>query len=94
MAHNMNDEIKKAGIKYLGHYNKAYIEVVGTTWRLEIPQNRLGEFTRLFPEINWEDGCFLEEIVGKYVRVTTDDEMKIYALHHIVKNIDYFVNSQ
>ena len=92
MAKTMNDEIKKCGLKYLGHYNRAYCEIVGTTWRLEIPMKRIGEFTRLFPEISWEDGRFLEEIVGKYMRVTVDDDMTIYALHHIVRDIDYMIN--
>lgn len=87
----MNDEIKKSGLKYLGHYNRAYCEIIGTTWKLEIPMNRIGEFTRLFPDINWEDGSYLEDIVGRYLRVTYDDDMKLYALHHITKSIDYMV---
>lgn len=85
MGRTFNDEIKKAGIKYLGHYNKTYIEIIGSSWRIEVPQRRLGEFTRLFPEINWEDGAFLEDITGIYIRVTYDDNMNIYSLHHIVK---------
>lgn len=91
MSRQMNDEITKCGLKYLGHYNRAYCEVEGTTWRLEIPMNRIGEFARLFMEINWEDGEFIEKIKGCYVRVTLDDNMHIYALHHITKSIDYIV---
>ncbi len=92
MNRTFNDEIKKAGIKYLGHSNKSYIEIIGSSWRIEIPPRRLGDFTKLFPEMNWEDGRFLEDIKGKYIRVTYDvDNMNIYSIHHIVKNINYMV---
>ena len=92
MHKTINGEIKKAGIKYIGHYNVSIIEIIGDNWRVEIPQNRLNDFTKLFPEIYWEDGAFIEEIIGKYLRVTYDENMNIHSLHHIVNQIDYMIN--
>lgn len=91
MARTMNDEIKKIGLKYCGHYDTSKIQVVGTTWSFDIPLNRVGEFTRLFPDVDWENSAFIECLIGRYLRVTFDDGMELYSLHHITKPIDYMI---
>lgn len=91
MTKTINDKIKQIGLKYCGHYNTSKIQVVGTTWRLDIPTNKIGEFTRLFPDVNGEDGEFIECLKGRYIRVTYDENMVLHSLHHIVKDIDYII---
>lgn len=92
MARQMNDEIKDIGLKYYGDTNTSHLIVVGSTWRIEVPMSRVGEFCRLFPQLNWEHGEFLNRIKGQYLRVTFDDRMQLYSLHHITKSIDYIVD--
>lgn len=50
------EKSKKVRIKYIGHYNVSIIEIIGVNWRVEIPQNRLNDFTKLFSDIHWKDG--------------------------------------
>lgn len=86
--HTFNDEIIKAGYRFLAHYNRGSVFVEGRNWRLEIPQKEIGQFVRIFPELDWENGEYLEAIVGKYVRVTVDND-KITQLRHIIKGLEY-----
>lgn len=91
MAHNMNDEIKRIGLTFNGHFNTSQVKVEGTNWSIVIPHNRVREFCKLFPDVDWENEEYLNVLVGRYIRVTFDDEMKVYCIHHIVKDIDYLV---
>ncbi len=91
MARTINDEIKKIGLKYCGHYDKSKIQLIGTAWSLDIPQDRVGEFAKLFPDVDWENSEFVECLKGRYIRVTFDDDMNLYSLHHITKAIDYMI---
>ena len=90
----MNYEIMECGLRYLGHYNRSVIKVCGASWGIEIPISRIGEFTELFPDINWEDGEFLHKLIGRYVRVTSDDCGKIVSISHITKDIHYLIDKE
>lgn len=88
-----NDEIKECGLFYFGHYDNLYIRLVGTNFNIEIPFEEVREFTKIFPEINWEDGEFINKVKGKYIRVNaTDDYSRVCSLEHIIKDIKYIVN--
>lgn len=89
-----NDEIKKCGLEYTGHFNRSAVRVYGEAWGIEIPISRVGEFCRLFPDVNWEDGAHLEALTGRYVRVVVDEGRNIYALQHITKDIKYVVKEE
>lgn len=89
-----NYEIMECGLKYIGHYNQSVVKVYGTSWVIEIPINRMREFTDLFPDINWKDGEFLHKLIGRYVRVTTDDNSKIVSISHITKDIHYLIDKE
>ena len=86
-----NSQIEKCGIKYIGHYNHSEIKVYGDCWGVTIPTNRLRDFTDIFPNKNWEDGLFLEELKGEYVRIVYDENDNIVALKNIIRDIDYMV---
>ena len=86
-----NSQIEKCGIKYIGHYNYAEIKVYGDCWGVTIPINRLRDFTNIFPNKNWEDGLFLEDLKGEFIRIVYDENNNIIALRHIIKDIDYMV---
>ena len=86
-----NDQILRCGIEYIAHYDKSYIRCIGTSWSIDIPQNRLRDFISIFPEYNWEDGIFLDDLKGTYVRVTYNSDFNIVSLKHIVKNLTYEV---
>ena len=87
-----NSQIEKCGIKYIGHYNYSEIKVYGDCWGVTIPIKRVRDFTNIFPNKHWEDGLFLEELNGEYLRIVYDKNNNIVALRHIVKDIDYMVN--
>ena len=87
----INTQIQRAGLKYVGGINEFYVELLGISLDVKIPLERLNDFVKLFPELNWEEGCFIQDVVGKYLRVTYDEEFNLYSLHHIIKNIDYMV---
>ena len=89
-----NSQIKRCGIKYTAHYNIYSISCYGDSWGIEIPINRLNEFTYIFPEFDWEDGTFLEDIKGTYIRISYDKNFKIISLQHIVKDLTYEVNKK
>ena len=88
-----NTQIEKCGIRYIGHYNRAEIKVYGDCWGVTIQQNRLREFTNIFPNKGWEDGLFLEELKGEYIRIVYNKDNNIIALRNIIKDIDYMVKS-
>jgi len=85
----INTQVQRAGLKYVGGINECYIQLSGISLDVKIPLDRLDEFVELFPELNWKVGCFIQDIVGKYIRVTFDEDFNVYSLHHIIKNIDY-----
>lgn len=87
-----NTQIEKCGIRYIGHYNCSEIKIYGDCWGIVIPSNRLRDFTNIFPHKKWEDGLFLEELKGEYLRIVYDENSNIVALRHIIKDIDYMVN--
>lgn len=86
-----NTQIDKCGIKYIGHYNYAEIKIYGDCWGITIPTNRLRDLTNIFPNKNWENGLFLEELKGEYLRLVHDENSNIIALRNIIKDIDYMV---
>ena len=86
-----NTIIERCGMRYIAHYRRAKIKVYGDCWGITIPIDRLDEFINIFPEMNWEDGLFLEDLNGKYIRIVYDLSFNIIALRHIIKDIDYMV---
>lgn len=94
MSRTFNEEITECGLKYLGHYNRSCVNVCGNCFSLEIPMDRIRDFTELFPDVNWENGEFLHKLIGRYIRVTVDDYEKLYSLHHITKPINYMINKE
>lgn len=88
----INDEIKRIGIRFIGHYNKTEIKVEGTNWHIIVPPNRVRAFCKLFPDVDWENGQYIHTLKGRYVRVTFDEDSKIYSIQHIVKDLEYYVD--
>lgn len=94
MARQMNDEITKVGLEYCSQTDSAQVIVAGDIWKIAVPLHRVGELCKLFPDMNWKDGDLVSRIKGRYVRVTFDDCMQVYAIHHITKSIDYIVDGR
>ena len=44
-----------------------------------------------FPELDWEDGEFIHNLKGKYVKLAYDKNFEIYSISHIVKDLTYMV---
>ncbi len=91
MSETINTEIEECGLKYSGHCDRSVIRVCGSNWGVDIPIDRMGDFTKLFPDIHWENGEFIHKLIGRYLRITVDDNCHVCAMHHITKPIDYFV---
>jgi len=87
----VNDEITKCGLKYIGHFNSAIIQVFGNHFGLEIPGKRLGDFCRLFPDVNWENGEFINVLIGRYIRLIYDEGGKLQSIKHITQDKEYKV---
>lgn len=90
----INDEIIECGVRYTGHYDNSAVKFFFTSCGIEVPMNRMREFTKLFPDINWEDGEFIYKLIGRYVRITTDDCSNIVSISHITKDIHYIIDKE
>ena len=90
----VNRQINRCGIYYLGHYGVATVVAIGDTFRFEVPINRVWKFTRIFPEVDWEDGEFLEVLGGKYVRLVLAENGDIIGMRHITKDLTYWKDEQ
>ena len=61
---------------------------------ITIPIDRLNEFTDIFPELDWENGEFIHNLKGKYIRLAYDENFEIYSISHIVKDLTYMVKKE
>lgn len=80
----------KAGYKYIGHFRCGCIEIIlengGCGVGIE-PKNEFDLFDLfLCFGIDPEDGKWLNEIVGKYCRVTFDEQGKVRMIQHITND--------
>lgn len=93
IKHTYNSRITFCGLYYIAHFNSCVIRVGGTDWGIEIPFDRIGEFVKIFPEIDFEDGKPIEILKGQYVRVAHDG-LKFIAIQNIIEPITYFVQER
>lgn len=84
-----NFQIKQIGTLYLAHYNVVTVKLYADDFGFSIPFDRIPEFCALFPEINFEDGEFLEILKGKYMRYIAENG-KVIGLKHIIKDLTYY----
>jgi hypothetical protein len=93
MITETNYQIQKIGIKYIGHYNCSRVLLYGRNFSVEIPLKRMREFTNIFPDVQWEDGRFLEDLKGRYIRVVIDDKTSnIVAIKHITDDLVFEIS--
>ena len=92
MARNetINMYVAKAGYKYIGHYHRGYIEIILEGGCCGCGIEPTDEFS-LFDlflcfGIDPEDGRWLNDIVGKYCRVTFDEQGKVRMIRHIIND--------
>ena len=74
----VNAKIRECGLFYLTHYKtweaRAILELPGGGCILTIPENKFGEFVKLFQDdMNIEDGVFFHNFEGRYIRVTFEN---------------------
>ena len=82
--------VTHAGYKYIGHYRRGYLEIVlesGSCGCGIEPKNEF-DLVDLFLcfGVDSEDGRWLSDIVGKYCRVTFDEEGKVRMIRHIIND--------
>lgn len=86
----INMIVTKAGYKYVGHYRAGCIEIIlegGCSGICVQPKNEFNLFDLfLCFGIDPEDGKWLNDLVGKYCRVTFDDDGKVRMIQHIVND--------
>lgn len=88
-----NYQIEKIGVVYMGHYNRTYVKLYGRCFGIEIPFERMRDFTNIFPDVQWEDGRFLEDLKGRYIRVVIDDKTSnIVAIKHITDDLVFEIS--
>lgn len=86
----VNFQIDKIGLIYIAHYNKYEIRVYAKNFGFNIQKHRVGEFCNLFPDINWEDGQFIEVLKGRYMRALIEDDI-VKGVQHITDDLTYMI---
>ena len=85
----INKQVKKAGYYFVGHFNAGYLRLVFDDCEIKISVEKKNEIFNLLEkifEIDAEDGCWFEQITGKYCRLVLK-ELEIIAIGHIIENI-------
>lgn len=95
----INEQVREAGYFYVGHFGIGELQIDFNNCRITIPfekQYKIFDLLADIFEIDSEDGVYLHSIKGKYCRIIVDDNFKIQALQHIVKddNIIFIDNFQ
>lgn len=90
MAETINMCVTNAGYKYIGHYRTGYPEIVleGRGCGVSIgPKDEFNLFDLfLCFGVDPEDGKFLNDLIGKYCRVTFDEIGRVKQIQHIVND--------
>ena len=81
-----NTQIKKCGLAFLGKGTSRFILSDDATWSLEIPLDRIKDLIKLFPEISWQNGQYLNKIKNSYLRLIMNEHSDILGLEHIIKD--------
>lgn len=83
-----NFQIENIGLYYIAHFNCCMVRLWAEDFSFDIPLDRVNEFCYLFPDINWENGAFLEVLKNRYMRALIDNG-KVVGLKHITLNRTY-----
>ena len=86
----MNMCVTHAGYMYIGHYRQGRIEIILESGGCAVSVYPTSEFD-LFDlfvclGIDPEDGSWVHDLVGKYCRVTFDEEGKVKMIQHIIND--------
>ncbi len=70
-----NCRIIYAMCRYIAHYRVWEIQFGGDTWGVSrsVTRETGDELCRLFPNLRWEDGADVHELVGQYVQYVEKD---------------------
>ena len=83
-----NFQIQKIGLYYIAHFNCCAVRLCAEDFGFDIPNKRIQEFCSLFPDVDWEDGEFIEVLEGRYMRALIENN-KVVGVKHITKNLVY-----
>lgn len=82
--------VTRAGYKYFGHYRTGGLEIVLEGGSCGVSVNPEDEFALydlfLCFGVDPEDGKWLNELIGKYCRVTFDENGYVRMIQHIVND--------
>lgn len=93
MVKTFTSTINRIGLQYIAHFDEIRVKVTGYNWYVCIPLSRVSEFCNLFPEMNWEDGEYIEQLRGHEVVIQADDFQILTLLSTNVHGVCYNVNS-
>lgn len=93
-THLRNSQITRVGVVYDGHYNRAFIRLEARDFGISIPFERIAEFCEVFPETDWENGAFLENLNGTYIRVIYTLDFKVLGIMHIIDDKTYWIDKE
>ena len=86
-----NFQIQSIGLQYLGHFNVCSLRLFADSFGVTIPLKRVGEFVKLFPDVDWENGYMLHNLCGRYLRVMVSKEGRVIGFKHIVDDIEFIL---
>lgn len=85
-----NAKIDEIGMYVIPHYNAGYVAVILESdlgkREIRIPDEKVATLVRDIIDDVPEDGAFLHELIGKYVRVKEYENGAPIALGHIIND--------
>lgn len=85
----INEQVKKAGYYYIGHFGSGQLQIDCNNCRIVIGfqnQHKIYDLLYKIFDIDSEDGIYLQSIEGKYCRIIVDSNFNVKALQHIIKD--------
>lgn len=87
MSRVVNEQVKKAGFYYVGHYGVGELRIDFSNCRIVINNRRkIYDLLDKIFDIDCEDGVYLQDIEGKYCRIITDDTFTVIGIQHIIRD--------
>lgn len=91
MSNVTNEQVKRAGFYYIGHFGAGELRIDFSACRIVIRnQRKIYDLLYNIFEVDPENGVYFEDIKGKYCRLICDDEFNIIGIQHIIH--DYCID--
>lgn len=84
MSRMMNSRVEKCGLCYAERVDACQFIITGKDWGSALGIDRMSDFIKVFPEYDWSNGLFVQDIAGAYVQVILDDNGRAIGIANIL----------